>query len=196
ILPGAIASAITMAVMGRFASKIDARPLITVGVVGFLWCMWTLSQLTSDAGAGDMFWPLIIRGVSLGLIFIPLTSASMAELAPREIAQGTGMFNLTRQLGGSLGIAIVATLLSRFTFQAKSQLTQHVVTVGTDAQARLEFISSGMVARGMNPAISHQQALMVMDRMVTAQASVLAFSRIYLLSGIALCFSVPLMIFW
>jgi len=196
ILPGAIASAITMAVMGRFASKIDARPLITIGVLGFLWCMWTLSRLTVDAGASDMFWPLIVRGVSLGLIFIPLTSASMAELTPREIPQGTGMFNLTRQLGGSLGIAIVATMLSRFTFQAKSQLTQHVVTIGTDAQARLEVISNGMVARGMNPAVSHQQALLVMDRMVTAQASVLAFSRIYVLSGIALCFSVPLMLFW
>jgi DHA2 family multidrug resistance protein len=48
----------------------------------------------------------------------------------------------------------------------------------------------------MNPAIAHQQALMVMDRMVSAQASVLAFSRIYLLSGLALCFSVPLMLFW
>jgi DHA2 family multidrug resistance protein len=196
ILPGAIASAITMAIMGRFASKIDARPLITLGVLGFLWCMWTLSRLTVDAGADDMFWPLIVRGVSLGLIFIPLTSASMAELTPREIPQGTGMFNLTRQLGGSLGIAIVATMLSRFTFQAKSQLTQHVVTIGTDAQARLELISNGMVARGMSPAVSHQQALMVMDRMVTAQASVLAFSRIYLLSGLALCFSVPLMLFW
>jgi len=196
ILPGAIASAMTMAIMGRFASKIDARPLITIGVLGFLWCMWTLSRLTLDAGAGDMFWPLIVRGVSLGLIFIPLTSASMAELKPWEIPQGTGMFNLTRQLGGSLGIAIVATMLSRFTFQAKSQLTQHVVTIGTDAQARLEFISNGMVARGMNPASAHQQALMVMDRMVTAQASVLAFSRIYLLSGAALCLSIPLMLFW
>jgi DHA2 family multidrug resistance protein len=196
ILPGAIASAITMAMMGRFASKIDARPLITIGVIGFLWCMWTLSKLTIDAGANDMFWPLIVRGVSLGLIFIPLTSASMAELKPWEIPQGTGMFNLTRQLGGSLGIAIVATMLSRFTFQAKSQLTQHVVTIGTDAQARLDFISGGMVARGMNPAVAHQQALMVMDRMVTAQASVLAFSRIYLLSGMALCCSIPLMLFW
>ena len=196
ILPGAIASAFTMAIMGRFASKIDARPLIAIGTLGFLWCMWMLSRLTLDAGAGDLFWPLVIRGVSLGLIFIPLTSASMAELKPWEIPQGTGMFNLTRQLGGSLGIAMLATLLSRFTFQAKSQLTQHVVTVGTDAQARLEFISNGMVARGMNPAISHQQALMVMDRMVGAQASVLAFSRIYILSGIALCCSLPLMLFW
>jgi MFS transporter, DHA2 family, multidrug resistance protein len=196
LLPGAIASAVTMAVLGRFASKLDARPLIATGVFGFLWCMWSLSRLPLDAGAGDLFWPLIVRGMSLGIIFIPLTSASMAELKPWEIPQGTGMFNLTRQLGGSLGIAIVATMLSRFTFQAKSQLTQHVVTIGTDAQARLELISNGMVARGMNPAISHQQALMVMDRMVTAQASVLAFSRIYLISGIALCCSIPLMLFW
>lgn len=196
ILPGAIASAVTMAVLGRLGSKIDARPPIALGVLGFLWCMWSLSRLTLDAGAGDLFWPLIVRGVSLGMIFIPLTSASMAELVPREIPEGTGMFNLTRQLGGSLGIAIVATLLSRFTFEAKSQLTQHVVTVGTDAQARLEFISQGMVARGMSPAVSHQQALMVMDRMVTGQASVLAFSRIYLISGIALCASIPLMLFW
>jgi DHA2 family multidrug resistance protein len=196
ILPGAIASAVTMAVMGRLGAKLDARPLIAIGTLGFLWCMWMLSRLTLDAGAGDLFWPLVIRGVSLGLIFIPLTSASMAELTPQEIPQGTGMFNLTRQLGGSLGIAMLATLLSRFTFEAKSQLTQHVVTVGTDAQARLELISNGMVARGMNPAVSHQQALMVMDRMVGAQASVLAFSRIYILSGIALCCSLPLMLFW
>ena len=196
ILPGAISSAVTMAIMGRFASKIDARPLIAIGVLGFLWCMWTLSRLTIDAGASDMFWPLIVRGISLGLIFIPLTSASMAELRPQEIPQGTGMFNLTRQLGGSLGIAIVATMLSRFTFQAKSQLTQHVVTIGTDAQARLDFLTRGMVARGMNATAAHQQALMVMDRMVTAQASVLAFSRIYILSGLALCLSIPLMLFW
>jgi DHA2 family multidrug resistance protein len=196
ILPGAISSALTMAVLGRFASRVDARPLIATGVLGFLWCMWSLSRLTIDAGAGDLFWPLIVRGISLGIIFIPLTSASMAELKPWEIPQGTGMFNLTRQLGGSLGIAIVATLLSRFTFQAKSQLTQHVVTIGTDAQARLDFIARGMVARGINPTVARQEALMVMDRMVTAQASVLAFSRIYLISGIALCCAIPLMLFW
>jgi DHA2 family multidrug resistance protein len=196
ILPGAIASAVTMALLGRFASRLDARPLVAAGVLGFLWCMWMLSRLTIDAGAGDLFWPLVVRGVSLGFIFIPLTSASMAELKPWEIPQGTGMFNLTRQLGGSLGIAIVATMLSRFTFQAKSRLTEHVVTVGSDAQARLEFLANGMVAHGMNPALARQQALMVMDRMITAQASVLAFSKIYIVSGVALCCAIPLMLFW
>lgn len=196
ILPGAIASAVTMAVLGRFASRFDTRPLITIGAFGFLWCMWRLSLLTYDSGAGDLFWPLIVRGVSLGMIFIPLTSASMAELSPREIPQGTGMFNLTRQLGGSLGIAIVATTLSRFTTQSKQRLTEHMIGTAPDVQARLAQIAGGMVAHGTNPAMAQQQALMVMDRMVGAQASVLAFSKIYMLSGLALCCSLPLMLLW
>ena len=196
ILPGAIASAVTMAVLGRFASRFDARPLIVMGCIGFFWCMWKLSNLTLDSGADDLFWPLIARGVSLGLIFIPLTSASMAELKPSEIAQGTGMFNLMRQLGGSLGIAIVATLLARFTVQSKALLAEHVTTTGPDALGRVDAITRAMISRGMSPAIAHQQALMVLDRTIGAQASVLAFSKIYIISGIALFCSVPLMLFW
>jgi len=196
ILPGAIASAVTMALIGRFASGFDARPMIAAGALGFLWCMWKLSNLTIDTGAGDLFWPLIARGVSLGLIFIPLTGASMAELAPAEISQGTGMFNLTRQLGGSLGIAIVATTLQRWTTQGKQVLTEHVTTTGPDALARLDALTRGMVSRGMDPVTAHNQALMVIDRMIGAQASVIAFSKIYMVSGLALCCSLPMMLFW
>ena len=196
ILPGAIMSALTMAVLGRFAGKLDSRPLIVVGALIFFWCMWKLSTLTLDSGADDMFWPLIARGVALGLIFIPLTSASMAELKPQEIAHGTGLFNVTRQLGGSLGIAIVATLLQRFTASGKSVLTEHITTIGPDAVARVSLLTKGMVSRGMSPQAAHQTALTVMDRMISGQASVLAFSTIYLLSGFVLLCSIPLMLFW
>ena len=196
ILPGAISSAITMAVLGRFASRFDARPLIIIGVLGFLWCMWRLSLLSYDSGADDLFWPLVARGVSLGLIFIPLTGASMAELEPWQIPQGTGMFNLMRQLGGSMGIAIVATLLSRFTAQSKSVLTEHVGMIDPNVLARVDGISRAMVARGMNPASAHAMALRMIDRSVGAKASVLAFSKIYILSGVTLCCAIPLMLFW
>lgn len=196
ILPGAIASALTMAVLGRFASKLDARPPIVVGALLFLWCMWSLSRLTFDTGAGDMFWPLVVRGVALGLIFIPLTGASMAELKPSEIPQGTGMFNVTRQLGGSLGIAIVATLLQRFTAESKNVLTEHVTALGADAQARVALLAKGMVGRGMDAQAAHQMALSVIDRTIGGQASVLAFSKIFMMSGLALCCSIPLMLFW
>ena len=117
----------------------------------------------------------------------------MAELKVRELAQGTGMFNLTRQLGGSLGIAIMATLLTRFTTQTKQLLTEHVTTMDPMSLGRLDQITRGLMARGMNPSVAQQQALLVLDRQIGAQASVLAFSRIYLLSGAILLCSLPLL---
>jgi DHA2 family multidrug resistance protein len=193
ILPGAIASAVTMAFVGRNANRLDARATVSIGALLFFISMWKLSRMTLASGPEETFWPLLLRGVGLGLIFVPLTNASMAELRMRELAQGTGMFNLTRQLGGSLGIAIMATLLTRFTAQTKQLLTEHVTTMDPTSLGRLQQIMGGLVARGMNPSLARQQALMVLDRQISAQASVLAFSRIYVLSGAILLCSLPLL---
>jgi MFS transporter, DHA2 family, multidrug resistance protein len=194
ILPGAISSALTMAFVGRNSARLDARVTVPIGAGLFLLSMWKLSLLTFDAGAHDLFWPLIFRGIGLGLIFVPLTGATMAELKPAELAQGTGMFNLTRQLGGSLGIAISATLLGRFTAQSRALLSEHIVTGDPTSLARLEMLTRGLVSRGVNAVAAKQQALAVLDRQMQGQASVLAFSKLYLLSGIALVASLPLLL--
>ncbi len=193
ILPGALASAFTMAVVGKNANKLDARATVTIGAVLFFLSMWKLSRMTLVSGPEETFWPLILRGVGLGLIFVPLTSATMAELKVNELAQGTGMFNLTRQLGGSLGIAIMATLLVRFTAGSKALLTEHISATDPLVLGRLDGIMRGLITRGINPTVAKQQALMLLDRQVAAQASVLAFSRIYLLSGVILLCSLPLL---
>ena len=194
ILPGAIASAITMAFVGRNAGRLDARYTVVAGSILFLGAMAMLAHLSLDAGSGDLFWPLILRGVGLGLIFVPLTNAAMADLSFSELAQGTGMFNLTRQLGGSLGIAIMATLLTRFTKVARALLSEHVVAGTADVQHRLDMIARGMMAHGATPLLARQQALAVLDLQIGGQASVLAFSRLYLLSGIILIAGLPLML--
>lgn len=194
ILPGALASAFTMAVVGKNAHRLDARVTVAAGSLLFLLSMYQLSSLTFDAGAHDMFWPLIWRGTGLGLIFVPLTNATMAELPDKDLAQGTGMFNLTRQLGGSMGIAIMATLLTRFTTMQKASLTEHVVAGAPATQARLDMLTHGLMAKGMTALSAHQQALAILDRQIGVQASVLAFSKIYLLSGILLVAALPLML--
>jgi DHA2 family multidrug resistance protein len=194
ILPGAIASAVTMAMVGRNAARLDARVTVPIGASLFLYAMWRLSLLSFDAGAHDLFWPLIARGVGLGLIFVPLTGATMAELKTGELAQGTGMFNLTRQLGGSLGIAISATLLARFTAQSRALLAEHIVIGDPTTLARLDGITRALVAKGTNALSAKQQALMIIDRQLQSQASVLAFSKLYMLSGLALMASLPLLL--
>jgi len=194
ILPGAIASAVTMAVVGRNSARLDARVTVPLGASLFMFSMWKLSLLSYDAGAGDLFWPLVSRGVGLGLIFVPLTGATMAELKPSELAEGTGMFNLTRQLGGSLGIAISATLLGRFTAQSRALLAEHIVNGDPATLARVEMLTRGLTSRGVNALVAKQQALAVLDRQLQGQASVLAFSKLYLLSGITLMVSLPLLL--
>src|SRR5215475_10955211 len=193
ILPSALASAFTMAFVGRNANRLDARATVTVGAVLFFLSMWFLARMTLASGPAETFWPLILRGVGLGLIFVPLTNATMAEMKTHELAQGTGMFNLTRQLGGSLGIAIMATLLTRFTAQKKAGLVEHVTTMDPASLGRLEQVTRGLIARGINPIVAKQQALGVIDAQIRAQASVLAFSRIYILSGIILLSVLPLL---
>ena len=196
ILPGALASAFTMAIVGRNAQKLDARYTVAAGSSLFMLSMWQMSRITLDSGTGDLFWPLVFRGIGLGLIFVPLTNASMAELSVRQLAQGTGLFNLTRQLGGSLGIALMATLLSRFTATRHAVLTEHVGAIDIASQARLDMITRGLMSHGINPIVAKQQALFVLDRQISAQASVLAFSKIYLLNGIILLCALPLLLFW
>ena len=194
ILPGAIASAITMMFVGRNSARLDARFTVPVGAGLFFYSMYLLSQLTLESGANDLFWPLVSRGVGLGLIFVPLTGATMAELKPNQLSQGTGMFNLTRQLGGSLGIAISATLLSRFTAQSRALLAEHIVIGDPATVARVEGITRALIAKGANVVVAKQQALMILDRQLQGQASMLAFSKLYLLSGLALLASLPLLL--
>ncbi len=194
ILPGAIASAVTMAVVGRNAMRLDARYTVIAGAFLFFWSMLKMSHLTSASGSGDLFWPLILRGAGLGLIFVPLTNATMADLKVKDLAQGTGMFNLMRQLGGSLGIAVMATLLARFISVEKSVLVEHVGANDPETLSRLSLIARGLVSRGINPMIAQQQALAILDRQVTVQSSMLAFSRIYLYSGLVLLCGLPLLL--
>ncbi len=196
ILPGAIASAVTMAAMSRTVGRFDARYTIVSGVLLFFGCMLYMSRMTLDSGADEMFWPLIVRGFAMGLIFVPLTNASMAELSPQQIPQGTGMFNLMRQLGGSLGIATIATLLARFTKVNKALLADHLSVGDPATMERLTGLTRAMQARGFDPLVAKQQALMLIDRQMTAQATVLSFSKIYLISGTAFVCALPLLLLW
>jgi DHA2 family multidrug resistance protein len=194
ILPGAIASAVTMAFVGRNAMRLDARYTVVAGAFLFFWSMLKLSHLTSASGAQDLFWPLILRGVGLGLIFVPLTNATMADLRVKDLAQGTGMFNLMRQLGGSLGIAVMATLLARFVAAEKAVLIEHVGASDPETMSRLALLTRGLISRGVNPMTAQQQALAILDRQVSLQSSMLAFSKIYLYSGLVLIVALPLLL--
>lgn len=194
LLPGAIATALSMAIVGRVMHRFDPRLLITIGAVIFAIAAWQLSQLTGLSGRDDFFWPLIWRGVGLGLMFVPLTTVTLAELSPVELPQGTGLYNFFRQLGGSFGIAGIATLLARYTEQMHSRLSEHLVIGDPTTTARVDMITRGMMARGVDQWTAHQRALSLLDRQILGQASVIAYSKIYMLSALVILVLIPLLL--
>lgn len=193
ILPGALATAASMAIVGRLARRLDARPVIMTGMVLFFLAMWRLSTITVASGADDFFWPLIWRGLGLGMMFVPLTNLTLASLDRRELGAGAALSNFARQLGGSLGIAGMATMLTRFTHQARAVLGDHVAQGDPMAVERVTGLTRAFQGRGMDLMGAQRMAYAVMERQLAAQASVIAFSRVYLVSGIVLVATLPLL---
>lgn len=194
ILPGAVASAFTMAAMGRLGPRVDARVLITIGVLLFLWSMGLHSRFTTAIGMHDLFWPMILRGVGLGFIFVPLTGAAVADLRPAQLAQGTGLFNLSRQLGGSFGIALTATLLTRFTEQGREALLPHLSPASPAAIGWLEQTTTRLVGIAGSLGAARQQALALLEATLRQQASMVAFEKVFLTMGVTFAAALPLLL--
>jgi MFS transporter, DHA2 family, multidrug resistance protein len=194
ILPGAIASAVAMAMMGRLAPRVDARLLITTGVLLFLASMWMHYHFTVDTGMQDTLVPMILRGFGIGLVFVPLTAATVADLKPAQIPQGTGLFNLSRQLGGSFGIAVTATLLSRFTDHARGALVAHLTSSDAATRGWLEAVTASMQRLGGSLAQAQLKATALLDLKLNQQASVFAFEKVFLIMGLSFTAVLPLLL--
>ena len=194
ILPGAIAAAMTMAFMGRLQGKFDARLSIVAGVALFGLAMWQHAHFTTDSGMRDFFWPLVWRGIGLGLIFVPLTNLALADLPMSRIPNGTGLFNLMRQLGGSVGIALSATLVTRFATIHRADLMANVTPYSAATQERMALLTRGLLAQGVPPNLVETKAVTILNGMVTRQALMLSFEQLFLLFGMAFVLALPLLL--
>jgi DHA2 family multidrug resistance protein len=183
-----------MAVVGRMTNRFDPRLIITGGAMLFAWAAWKLSLITGESGARDFFWPLVGRGIGLGMMFVPLTTITLAQLSSQELPQGVGLYSFFRQLGGSLGIAGIATLVARYTAQFRAMLGEHVAMNDPMALGRIDALTRGMISRGMDQWSARQAALRILDRQMLGEASVIAYSKIYMLAAGLILLLIPLLL--
>jgi DHA2 family multidrug resistance protein len=194
LFPGALVTAVSMGVVGRLVNRFDPRWLITGGALLFALSAWQLSLITGESGAHDFFWPLVGRGLGMGMMFVPLTTLTLGGLAPRELPQAVGLYSFFRQIGGSFGIAGIATLVSRHTAQYRAVLGEQLTSTDPAVITRVELMARAMMARRADWWSAHQRALVMMDRIVLGQASVIAYGRVYLLAAGLMAVLVPLLL--
>jgi DHA2 family multidrug resistance protein len=193
LFPGALSTAVSMFIVGRLSRVVDPRLAITTGALIFAVAMWQLSRITGLSGTDDFFWPLVLRGMGLGLMFVPLTTLTLADLRSSELAQGTGVYNFFRQLGGSFGIAAIASLVTRYTGQLRDVLAAELSFTDPDVLARVSALTKGFISKGADPFTAHQMALRMIDAQVRGQASVIAYGKVYVLSAILILALIPLL---
>src|SRR5262249_24022891 len=142
----------------------------------------------------DIFWPQFIQGLSLGLIFVPLTTITMDPIPKEVMGNATSLFNLMRNIGGSVGIAIATTLISRRAQQNINVLGANVTPYDTAARMMLDTLKAARVARGADRATATERAHALVFGLVARQANMLAFVGVFRLLAVIFLLRLPLLL--
>jgi DHA2 family multidrug resistance protein len=174
MLPRGLGSFIAMPIVGVLMSKIEPRKLLTGGLLIAAFSLWKLSHINLNAGYWNIFWPQFIQGISMGFIFVPLTTATHDPIPKQEMGNATSIFNVMRNIGGSIGIATVTTIVARTTQSNTNILGAHVNPYSPATQQMLKGARSMMMAHGSDPSTALRQAYGAVFGIVQQQAAMLA----------------------
>ncbi|HVW24268.1 MAG TPA: DHA2 family efflux MFS transporter permease subunit [Polyangiaceae bacterium] len=192
LLPSALASAVAMPLAGRVLKVVEARIALLGGATFLVLALFWLSDLSPQTGEGDLYWPLIIRSFGTVMMFLPLTLAALGPIPKEDISKATGFFSLTRQLGGSIGVALLTTLLARRETFHRSVLIEKVSANSALALERLASFRAMFMSKGSTFDDAQAKAMALLDRSVEAQALVMSFTDTFVATGILIIVCLPL----
>jgi MFS transporter, DHA2 family, multidrug resistance protein len=193
VSPRGIGSMLSMLVAGWLAARLDGRFLLAVGLAIFGCSTLMLSRLNLGIGMASVIWPNVINGFAGGFVFVPLTTMAMGRLQREEIGNASGIYNLMRNIGGSVGIASVTTLLVRRSQLHQNYLVAHL-TAGAPIAGAVASLEAHFAVSGFDRFTAQRMALGALYRMAGQQASLLAYTDNFAVLGYLALFSVPLVL--
>jgi len=194
MVPSALTTAFMMPIIGQMLQKgIPHQYMVALGMlVFFVFTFAGYKILTPDTNADDFFWMLIVRGLGMGLLFIPITMLSLSTLKGQQIGQGAAFTGMMRQLGGSFGIALIISFMSRRNMQHRNDLVSRLDVNNPAVQQRLAGIQHNFAVNGGMPVdVAKQSGYQVLDYAVSKQAAVLSYMDVFLYLGVMFLCCVP-----
>jgi len=147
--------------------------------------------LTPDTSSEAMFWPLVLRGMGLGLLFVPITTLALSTLKGAEIGEGAAFTGMMRQLGGSFGIAIITTMISRLNQQHRVDLIPNLSGIDPQTQQRVNGLQQMFIGKGFSFNEALDRAYQVLEGSISLQGTVLTYMDVFLYLGILFLICVP-----
>lgn len=194
LAPGGVATLIAMPFVGAYISHHDGRRVVCCGLMVAAASMFIMQRFSLEASFVDFVWPRVVLGFGLAMIFVPLTTVTLAVIPKQEMGNATGLFNLLRNVGGSVGIALAATLLSRYQQFYQNNLVGNINPYDAATRLSIGHISQQFAARGMDSASAGSASLTLLQRQVMQQSGLLAYNHVFWLVGIIFLLVLPLLL--
>ena len=180
MFPRGLGSFIAMPFVGIILSRFDARKLLVIGIAGCAASLVLLGTLNLNVGYWQIFWAQFLQGLSLGFLFVPLTTVTMDPIPNERMGNATSIFNLMRNIGGSMGIALTTTMVARSSQHYINFLGRNVTPYSPQTQAMFEGLRGFFMSSGADAATASQRAYAALFGMVQRQAAMLSFNHTYL----------------
>jgi DHA2 family multidrug resistance protein len=196
MIPSTLMVAFMMPIVGQMIQRgVSQKYLIATGfAVFFAYSLFTYKIITAQTSADDFFWPLMVRGVGLGLLSVPISTMALSTLKGAEIGQGAAFSGMLRQLGGSFGVALISTYLSRDIISHRYNLISKLDMFDPDVQHRVQALATGLQAKGMPSNIALKTAYQMLEGSVGVQSTILSYMDVFLYVGILFLCCVPLVL--
>jgi MFS transporter, DHA2 family, multidrug resistance protein len=196
MLPSTLFVAFMMPVVAQLIQAgIPQKYLIAAGMtVFFIYSLMSYRVLTPHTSSGDFFWILIVRGFGLGLLSVPVSTMSLSTLKGVQIGQGAAFSGMMRQLGGSFGVALISTFMSRQLQVHRSTLVTHITGSDPAVQQRIAGLTAGFRSHGADSLTASHMAYAAIDGAVNTQASLLSYMDVFLWVGVMFLVFVPVVL--
>ncbi len=185
LAPRGVGTMLAMIFMGRYVNKIDGRLVILVALLLIAWSLYDMTQFSIDMDAWPIVYTGVIQGVGMGLLFSAMTNLAFTTLLPQHRAEAASLFSLMRNLGTSVGVSLVASLLSRNTQINHAELSTHITPFRTMVDGTLLQLGETMGAA---------QAMAYLNAEVTRQATMIAILNDFKLIMIMTLAVIPLLL--
>jgi DHA2 family multidrug resistance protein len=192
LLPRSLAMMVLMPIGGAVYNRVGPRVLVGSGLIVSVFSFWQLSRLSADVGFWDIFFPQLWQGVGFSLVFVALSTAALTNIPRPLMTAATGLYNVVRQVCGSIGIAAAATFVTRSTTAYHAVLGSQLTALDPATSQWLAGATAAMSRAGADAVTAHQRALMMLDGLLTRQAAVLAYNRAFWIVTLVFAAGLPL----
>jgi DHA2 family multidrug resistance protein len=193
LFPSGIATICLMPFVGVMLKRgVPGQFMATGGFFLFFVFTYMLSNSTLESGTSDFFWPLVIRGIGMAILFVPLTTLALQDLKGPEIGQGAGLNNMMRQLGGSFGVALLTTLIHIKSGKVRSVLLENINPYNPGYVQRHAGMVNGFISQGRSSFDAEQMANRAMEGLITKQTMLVTYDSMYLIIGVFVLCCIPI----